>query len=154
MQLLCSIEPVCSPELEQAMTCDFSSLASLAASPPAPASNSGASAAVPDLLSFLLMESFLVTGLVSVTAAASDLSLSLLLLSASGSLAELWPPATGGCVAGVEEGERFLNGCLSRYTVKTTSCRRTSKSHVITEPLSLICMMPSWTWPLATANLI
>ena len=51
---------------------------------------------------------------------------------------------------GVEDGDLVLSGCLSLYTVKTTSCRMTSKSQVITDPLSVILIMPSWTCPLVT----
>ena len=52
-------------------------------------------------------------------------------------------PTTVGVGVGVAEGDFAFKDCLRRYTVKTTSWRITSKSHVITEPLSVILIMPS-----------
>lgn len=47
----------------------------------------------------------------------------------------------------------FFKGFASRKTVKTISWYKTSKSQVITEPLSWMRMTPSWAWPRETVNL-
>ena len=48
-----------------------------------------------------------------------------------GKLKDVWPVGVG---VGVDDGDLTLSGLLSLKTVKTTSCLKTSKSHVMTDP--------------------